>query len=240
MKVLLFGKNSENIKELVEKLGLEVITQNPEVILSFGGDGTLLSSERNYPSVPKLPIRDSLVCKKCSEHGEEVLLKKLLEGKLELKEYSKLETEIENQKLLALNDFVIRNKEPMHSIRFIVSFPQKRESINNKLLIGDGIVVSTPFGSTGYFKSITGQSFEKGFGLAFNNTTEKLEPQFFTEKDEVNFKLVRGQAGLTSDNNPDIFPIAEGSEIIFELSHQKAKIYELESLRCPNCKVTRG
>lgn len=234
MKVLLTGKNSKDINSLVTSLGFEIVAANPDIVISYGGDGTLLYSERMYPGVPKLPIRDSLICIKCPNHDEKFLLKKLLEGKLQLKQYRKLETTVLYQKLYALNDFVIRNITPIHAIRFEI-LPS-----NKKLLIGDGIVVSTPFGSTGYFKSITGQTFEKGWGLAFNNTTEPLSPISFKDNDSLTFKLVRGTATLTFDNNPDIFNIDEGSELVFKLSDKIAKIYELQSLRCPNCKVTRG
>lgn len=242
MRVLLAGKNSKSIEGIVKEAGFEMVNTNPEIIISYGGDGTLLYSERMYPGVPKLPIRDSLVCIKCPDHDEKFLLKKLLEGKLHLKQYRKLKTTVLSrsdklalyQTLYALNDFVIRNITPIHAIRFEI-LPS-----NKKLLIGDGIVVSTPFGSTGYFKSITGQIFEKGFGLAFNNTTSQLAPLFFKEKDTVTFKLVRGEATLSFDNNPDIFNVDEGSELVFKLSDKTAKIYELQSLRCPDCKMTRG
>lgn len=234
MKVLLVGKNVKDIEELIKSQGFEIVTSNPDVIISYGGDGTLLYSERMYPGIPKLPIRDSLVCKRCPRHNEETLLKNLLENKLPSQEYRKLETTFFYKTLLALNDFVIRNTQPMHTIRFQVT------PLKDKLLIGDGIVLSTPFGSTGYFKSITQQTFKEGFGLAFNHTTEKIAPIFFTNEDQVTFKLVRGTATLSFDNNPDIFNIDEGSEITFKLSEKVAKIYGLESLRCPDCVVTRG
>ena len=251
MKVLITGKNSKDLEPTVKQLGFEVVEENPEVIISYGGDGTLLASERQFPGIPKLPTRNDSVSKKCPEHETEILLKKLTQGQLELKEYSKLETKIDLstsseqgvKTLFALNDFVIRNKEPMHSIRFTVtshSHPVPDTGSINNLLIGDGIVISTPFGSSGYFQSITRQTFEGGLGLAFNNTTEKMEPQFFSENDEIIFKLVRGNATLTSDNSPEIYTIPEGSELTFKLSSEKAKIYELDSLRCPNCIVTRG
>lgn len=233
MKVLITGKNSKNIRGLTQEIGFEIVTDNPDVVISYGGDGTLLYSERIYPGVPKLPIRDSLVYNKCSKHDETALLKDLLKGKLKLKEYAKLETTILYQTLTALNDFVIRNVTPIHAIRFQITG-------ENKLLIGDGIVLSAPFGSTGYFKSITGDTFKKNWGLAFNNTTEKLSPLFFKEKDTLTFKLIRGTATLSFDNNPDIFNIDEGSELVFKLSAKVAKIYEPESLRCPDCIVTRG
>ncbi|MDD5147621.1 MAG: hypothetical protein PHV63_03705 [Candidatus Daviesbacteria bacterium] len=245
MKTLLIGKNAKNIIELVKSFGFEIVHSNPDVIISYGGDGTLLYSERIYPGIPKLPVRASSVCKKCPEHDEKTLLKRLLEGRLKTKEYKKLETTILYQTFTALNDFVIRNAQPIHTIRFqvmsVTSHPAlDAGSINNKLLIGDGIVASTPFGSTGYFKSITRQIFKKGWGLAFNNTTEKIPAVFFKDEDTVTFKLVRGAATLSFDNNPDIFKVDEGSELIFKLSNQVARIYEADSLRCPDCEITRN
>lgn len=230
MKILLFGKAAKNIEDHVKNLGSEIVTANPEVIISYGGDGTLLSAEREYPGIPKLPLRNSQICNKCANHGDETILKKLLSGHLELKEYHKLETTLLYKTFYSLNDFVVRNSDPTHTIRF---------TANNKYFIGDGIVVATPFGATGYFESITGQTFTEGFGLAFNNTTEKVPPVFLDDKDTVIFKLERGKATLSFDNSPDIFNIDEGSELVFKLSDKMAKIYEDTSLRCPNCKVIR-
>jgi len=73
MKVLLTGKNSQDIENLLKSLGFEMVKSNPDVIISFGGDGTLLSAEREYPGVPKLPIRNSQFCHKCAEHADEHL-----------------------------------------------------------------------------------------------------------------------------------------------------------------------
>ncbi len=240
MKVLLVGKNTKDIEQLAKNLGFEVITDNPDVVVSFGGDGTLLSAERQFPQIPKLPVRNSQLCIKCIDHQDEKVFKELKEGKLKLKEYKKLETEVLYKKFYALNDFVMRNSDPTHTIRF-------KTSASDTLLIGDGIVVSTPFGSTGYFKSITGKTFEdglpagrQGFGVAFNNTTEQVGPLFLKDGDTVTFQLVRGKATLSFDNSPDIFNIDEGSQLVFKLSNQVAKIYDDTSLRCPNCEVIRG
>lgn len=233
MKVLLVGKNSQNIEELVKQSGFELVSENPDTVISFGGDGTLLHGEIHYPGIPKLPIRDSRFCHKCPDHQDEVLLTKLKNQQLHLKEYTKLETKYKNRNLLALNDFVIRNEHTIHAIRFKIS------SISSQVLIGDGIVASTPFGSSGYFKSITQQTFTNGFGLAFNNTTQKIDPVFLGKDDQVQFKLVRGMAILTFDNSSQVFPVEIGKTITFKMSSQKAKIYD-SSLRCPNCQVIRS
>lgn len=236
MKVFLHGKNSADIEPLVKKLGFDVVSEKPDVIISYGGDGTLLASERKYPGIPKLPIRNSQVCKKCSEHGEKTLLKKLFEGKLELKEYKKLQTNIHGKDIFAINDFVIRNEEPMHAIRFKILTPSPSE-----LFIGDGVVISTPFGSSGYYKSVTKKTFNEGFSLALNNTTADKDASWSVNQDDkVGFQLVRGKGILSFDNSPETFHISEGTTLEFKLSEAVAKIYELESLRCPNCIVKRG
>lgn len=251
MKVMLFGKASKKmnkfspskIEELVRGLNFGIVSKNSDLIITYGGDGTLLSAERQNPGVPKLPLRNNDICKKCPRHQDEVILKKLAEGKLKLKEYKKLETTVFYKKFYALNDFVLRNSDPTHTIRFkmtVPSHPGLDPGPINKLLIGDGIVISTAFGSTGYFKSITGKAFEEGFGVAFNNTTEKVNPLNLGDNDSVAFQLIRGKATLSFDNSPEIFNVDEGSELIFELSEKTAKIYEDTSLRCPNCKVIRG
>lgn len=234
MKVLLYGKHIQDLEKVVKDLSFEVVAKNPDVVISYGGDGTLLSAEREYPDIPKLPVRNNQFCKKCSKHQDEVVLKKLLEGSLNLKEHKKLHINIYGKDLYTLNDFVIRNDDATHTIRF------KTSSTGDKLFIGDGVVISTPFGSSGYFKSITQLTFDKGSGLAFNNTTEKNDPLYFSEGQTLEFQLIRGKAVLSFDNSPDKFSIPEGTTLSFGSSDQVAKIYEDTSLRCPDCKVIRG
>lgn len=212
---------------------------NPDIVISYGGDGTLLTSERIYPGIPKLPIRDSRICHKCLNHTDAVVLKKLLDKKLRLKEHRKLHTNIKGKDLFALSDFVVRNSKPIHTIRFKI---KKNNTEINKIFIGDGVVAATPFGSTGYFKSITNTSFKYGFALAFNNITEKKEPIYLQEdkKSTVELELKRGQATLSFDNSPEIINLKEGIKLLFDKSNKLAKIYEDTSLRCPNCRLTQG
>lgn len=228
MKVLLFGKKSDQIKPLITDF--EIVEKDPDVVITYGGDGTLLSAESKFPSVPKLAIRDNTICIKCQNHKDEKVLTDLQKDKLKLFEINKLEAHFQNKKLLAINDFVVRNSLQMHAVRFKVN-------CLDELIIGDGVVVATAFGSTGYFKSITRKTFTKGFGLAFNNTTEPLKPIYFNQ-DTIKVTIIRGPACLTYDNNPQSFELTKGSEIIFKPSSEKLSIYE-SSLTCQNCKVAR-
>lgn len=237
MKVLPFGKNSETISHLIPEYGLELVTDKPEVIISYGGDGTLLAAERKFPGIPKLPIRDSKVCKKCSLHTTENLLSELSEGKIKLEEFPKLEAKIGDGSLVAINDLVIRNSTPIHALRF-------RVYINSKLLlpeviIGDGVIFTTVFGSTGYYQSITRKNISEGFAMAFSNTTFPVEPVKFKKEDHIKVEIIRGPGTLSSDNNPKFYALKENDQVLIQGAQHNAQIYVEKTLRCENCVVLR-
>lgn len=235
MKVLLYGKNAQDLLELAHSLDLEVVSQNPQVVISYGGDGTLLSSERQFPQIPKLAIRDSKVCKKCSDHTEDQLLNALIKDRLKLQSFPKLEASLKTYKFLALNDIVIRNSTPIHAIRFQVKLNGRL--IPPDIVIGDGVVAATPFGSSGYYQSITKKTFLSGFALAYNNVTVPLPPVHFGPKDRISVILIRGPANLSFDNQPHLTNLKEQDEVMIKASLRKAYIYQPELLRCRKCQL---
>ena len=62
-RIAIVGKNAEAIRPMVEEAGLVVVEQEPELVASYGGDGTLMVAEHVYPGVPKVILKDSLICK---------------------------------------------------------------------------------------------------------------------------------------------------------------------------------
>lgn len=236
MKVSLFGKNSDSIRHLIFQFGLELVDDKPEVIISYGGDGTLLSAERKFPGIKKLPIRDSNVCKKCPHHETETLLEALTQGKLNFQEFPKLEAKFASEDILAINDIVIRNSTPMHALRFRIL--KNNEPIKTDVFIGDGIVATTPFGSTGYYQSITRTTIDKGFAIAFNNSTKQTDPLEFNHNDEIKLVVVRGPGNLSSDNSSKILFLREGDEVKIFPSPHNARIF-MDTLRCSDCVILR-
>ncbi len=237
IKIGLFGKNSDSIRHLIPEYGLQLVEDQPDVLISYGGDGTLLSAERKYPSIPKLPIRDSKVCKKCPLHTTEHLLQELSEGKIKLENYPKLEAKFNGEDVLSLNDLSLRNSIPIHALRLRVYINGKLTK--PELIIGDGVVFTTVFGSTGYYKSITRQTINKDFAIAFNNTTETIEPIEFSKADEIKVEIVRGPGTLSSDNNPKLFTLKEGDTVYISPSAHNAQIYVEKTLRCSDCIILR-
>lgn len=235
MKVYLYGKNAKDLLNLAKSLGMEVVSKNPEVVISYGGDGTLLSSERQYPQIPKLAIRDSKVCKKCSDHTQDQLLNALIKGQLKLQSFPKLEAKLEGRQFLALNDIVIRNTTPIHAIRFQIKLNGRL--LPPEIVIGDGVVATTPFGSSGYYQSITKKTFLAGFALAYNNATVSLPPIFFGPQDSVSVVIIRGPANLSFDNEPNLTKLKRQDEVVIKASLKQALIYQPEILRCQKCQL---
>lgn len=248
IKVGLFGKNSDSIRHLIPEYGLTLVEDHPDVLISYGGDGTLLSAERKYPGIPKLPIRDSKVCKKCPIHTTEHLLQELAEGKILLEEYPKLQAKVHGEEITALNDLVIRNSVPMHALRFRVylnkqslPFAEAKDGklVRPEVIIGDGVVATTVFGSSGYYQSITRKTISENFALAFNNTTFPVENIKFAKGDQIKVEIVRGPGTLSSDNNPKLITLKESDAVIIHASAHDARIYVEKTLRCNDCVVLR-
>lgn len=215
------------MKQLLKKKKLVYVTKKPDFVISLGGDGTLFYAERKYPEVPKMMIRDSKVCKKCIGDNNETILDFIRLNAYTLKESMKLEASFKNKRVVAVNDIVIRNKNPNQAIRFDVMIDNKTIQ---KEVIGDGLIIATPFGSTAYYQSSTRQSFNEGIGLAFNNTTADLEPINLKENQTIKVKLLRGDAHITNDNDSKINVLKEGSTITIKKHKSHMKLIQIEGL----------
>jgi len=221
MKVLIFGKESDLIIDLVKRSGFEIVQKDPEIIVSYGGDGTLMHSEFEFPSVPKLVLKGSRICKLCANFPNEEILERVKNGKYKVEEFMKLEAALNGKKLSALNDIVIHNGDPRHAIRYRMSVNGKE--IGNEI-IGDGLVMATPLGSTGYYRSITDSFFEVGIGVAFNNSTEQSDHMVLREDSVISVKVARGPAIVYADNQSDSITLGEEEELIVKKSEKTAKI----------------
>ena len=228
MKILISGRDKKTISfsnKLANKFdNLKISNKKPEIIISLGGDGTYLYNERKYPGIPKLLVRDRSICKLCSIYdfkNIDFILNKLNQKKFTILEAVKLSCKFKNKELIGVNDIVIRNKFQYEAIRFNLDINKKSESTN---LIGDGIVASTSFGSTGYFNNISNTSFTNGFGIAFNNVSEKKKSLFLDENDIIEFTLLRSEAFVSADNNKEMFTMKKNDKAIISKSKDKAFI----------------
>ncbi|MEW6617395.1 MAG: hypothetical protein AB1333_03175 [Patescibacteria group bacterium] len=225
MKVLVFKTpKSEEITKIVKEFGFEIVSGSPDIVISYGGDGTLMRAEHMYPGIPKLPLRASAVCKLCSSASNNEVLEKVGQDKYSIEEFWKLNVTAHGKMYVGVNDVIVHNKDPRHAIRYDVS-------VNNKKIlegvIGDGVVVATPFGSTGYYRSITDSYFEVGMGLAFNNSTEQSDHIVLKENSVIKITIARGPAIVYVDNRKESIELSDGDFAEIRKSEQVAKIIKV-------------
>ncbi|UCE95617.1 MAG: NAD(+)/NADH kinase [Candidatus Bathyarchaeota archaeon] len=222
--VLLVSQNeTSEVRSLLIKGGFKLVERNPDFIVCYGGDGTVLFAERNFPQIPKLIIKRTKICRKCDYTFYDMnnVISKIRDEKFVIKKEIKIETRIKNEKLIGLNEIQVHTKLPIYAIRFSVSVGKQR--FEN--LIGDGVIVATPFGSTGYYKSTGGKQFEEGLGVAFNNLHNKNVESFVVDGDSlVEVKMNRGPAWVLADNNERFLQLESDDAITIKKSESLANL----------------
>ncbi|HLD43326.1 MAG TPA: hypothetical protein VJB08_05070 [Candidatus Nanoarchaeia archaeon] len=223
MKVRIISKSAQARKKFQKALQAGGIKESnrPDIIISLGGDGTFLYAERKYPGIPKFLYRDQSICNTCSNADVVEMVKLLKDGDYTIDSHKKIRATLKGKSWLAVNDIILRNEKPNEAIRFSVFINGKEQYPN---MIGDGIVVATPFGSAAYFKSITKWSFGKGLGIAFNNVTSDQPSVVVQDSARITFRLDRGSACLAADNNPSIARLSQGDSVKIQPTNHTASI----------------
>ena len=171
--------------------------------------------------IPKLLVKRTNICRKCDYtlNQLENVLPKIRDGKFKLQKEIKIKTEVGTKKLIGLNELQIHAKLPIYAIRFSLSVNGKK--IND--LIGDGIIIATPFGSTGYYASTGGKPFKKGIGISFNNLhTKKVESFTVSEDSLVKVRINRGPALILADNYERFIELKDNDLILISRSENVA------------------
>ena len=239
VRVHLIGKNASDLVPVLARLDVEV-TDDPaaaDLHVTYGGDGTLIGAESRWPGKPKLPMRDDRACQKCENHTNERILDRLVRGELKPTHLIKLDAIVRGERLQGMNDILMRNEDVRSAVRFVVHVNDERVTDE---MIGDGLVASTPFGSSAYFRSITTTTFRAGIGLAFNNCTEFLNHLVLREDDVVRLEIVRGPAQLTADNVDRILHLDAGDDLVIRRSDETASVLSVDGMRCSLCRYTNA
>ena len=241
LKVRLVGRNCADLLPLLRRYPIELLPEKskarPQLVISSGGDGSLLGAERDYPGIPKCPIRDRANNPKCALHAEEKILKELFAGTLPAQSLPRIVATLpDGTELAGLNDIVVSRKNLLATIRYRI---WQDGRMLRPQVIADSLIVSTSFGSTGYFRSITRGDFQHGIGVACNNP---LDGEIFTvlpEETALEVELLRGPAVVMADNNPRLVSLETGARIGIRLSRERTLVYGLEAFRCQECYLLR-
>ena len=231
MDVLLYGQEAEKLRPLIEKsAGLRLVSKTPETVVCFGGDGTLLAAERLWPGVPKVPLRNSRRGIRCISGPPDGVIAQLAAGRLVPHPQLKLACDVEfadssrpAQHTVALNEISGHMGRVTSSLRFRVWFDGRPYgTARDHEFIGDGFVVSSPFGSTAYFNQITHGVFLQGIGVAFKYTNEQTTHVIVTEGTVVRVQITRGPAMLAHDSAPDIIDADTGDTLTIRRAEEQA------------------
>lgn len=204
-----------------KKHGAVITKKNPDFIITYGGDGTILDASRKF-AAPIVPIKKSEICALCMHYSADTIqyiLRRLEKREFRIKSHKKIEAVVGKRKLEALNEVQVRSSDPRTALRF--SLYHGKKPMN---LIGDGIVASTPFGSTGYFSALGYPAFRSGVKIGFNNTKPRHAAIFVKKK--CTLKVLRDSAVIYADNNPVSITAKKGSVITIKASKKKTSFVE--------------
>jgi len=227
MKVAICSVEKGKVKKVLVKHDFQIVEKNPDFVLCYGGDGTVLYAERTYPTVPKLIVKPKFKAFRRFDYLENQLdkiLEKIKRENYVLIEEMRLTALYKNNRLTALNEIQVHTRLPLRAIRFSVNTDGKK--FEN--LIGDGVIVATPFGSTGYYFATGGRPFKEGIGISFNNLhTEKISSFILPEDSRIKIKIIRDSALLLADNNPKYFRLKDGDKVIVQKSEENARFIQV-------------
>lgn len=235
-RVALFGDQSENLMPLLRRFdGLTVSEQHPDVVICYGGDGTLLAAELEWPGVPKAPILNSRRGHRCIPRAPEEVIEALAADRLVRNAYMKLECAVFAAKqtcdpdfnLTCLNEINVHMGRINSAVRFKL-WVNGEPFENGVEIVSDGFVVCTAFGSTAYFKAITKGIFTRGMGVAFKATTYPVNHLVLPQEAEVTLQITRGPAMLAFDNSTEYVNLERNDRLVVRKHAQSAVIMTCE------------
>lgn len=211
--------------ERIEEAGLEINEKDPELIVSIGGDGTLLSAFHKYqsllPSVRFVGIHTGHLgfYTDWRDYELDELIRSLKQDKGESVSYPLLDVRVEYQSgeeetFIALNEAVLKKMDGTMVCDIFV----KEELFET--FRGDGVCVATPTGSTGFSKSLG--------GAVIHPRTEALQ---LTEMASINNRVYR------TLSSPMV--IAKDEWIVIQPHQEEELILSVDHLTFPERKIKR-
>lgn len=222
----------------------DLIPEGTQCILVLGGDGTLLQAARDvmHREIPMLGMNLGTLgfLAEVDRHSIRSALDQLMNDDYEIEERMMLTGTVyrDNQIIgrdVALNDIVICREGPLRVVRFI-------NYVNNEYLNSynaDGIIISTPTGSTGYSLSCGGPIVSPS---AVMTLMTPIAPHalntrsiIFPAEDVITVELGEGrrqdqEKGLASFDGDTVIPMKTGDRIVIRKASVSIRILKLNHL----------
>jgi NAD+ kinase len=153
---LYIDKSSNNKNENFTVLEQKEYVNKVDIVVVFGGDGTLLNAARKYLNfdIPILGINMGNVgfLTDISTDNFEKTFKEVLDGNYKIEERNLVSAKFGNNHLYGLNEVVIHSGAYAQLMRY-------RLNVNDRVVYeqrSDGLIIATPTGSTAYALSAGG------------------------------------------------------------------------------------
>ena len=147
--------NARDYFQAIETAPTNHVFEWCDIVVSFGGDGTMLDTVRNLTEErPILGINMGKIgfLTEVDENGIDFAVKCLKENNFNIETRTLLKTNIDGKEYFALNEIIVNNQDTCH----ISSFNIDLDEVRADTVRSDGILVSTPTGSTAYSLSCNG------------------------------------------------------------------------------------
>ena len=215
----------------------ESIPKDVDCALVLGGDGTMIRAARELGehSIPLLGINLGTLGYLAEVEVKDLkdALTFLLQGKPDIEERMMIEGTVEHVvKDVAINDIVLTRQGGLRIVQFAVY-------VNGILLntyLADGLIISTPTGSTGYNLSAGGPVVEPTASIfvltpicshALNTSSIVL-----SAKDRIEIEVCRGRYGreehvLLNFDGTDGIPLVTGNRVCIQKAKATTKLVKL-------------
>jgi NAD+ kinase len=225
----LYAQFDSQLQSKIKVLSVDEFEKFADVVLSFGGDGTILSAARSMIG-SETPIMGFNVGKlgflaEFSVNELEKSLDDLLSGNYRVVDRTMLEAETDGRMIYALNDFVIEKKASSRMITI--------HAYANSHYIGDyrsdGLIVTTPTGSTAYSLSCGGPIIAPATQVICLTPicphSLTLRPLVMPDTNEITLKVnsPTGQVSLVADGQSESI-LNNGDSVRFKKSDAFVKL----------------
>jgi NAD+ kinase len=207
-----FVEDSSDYKnDSLTVLSHDEFTSKIDLIIVFGGDGTLLGSARRYLkfNIPILGINMGTVgfLTDIKIEDFESVIKDIIDGNCKIEERNLVSATFNNTTVYGLNEIVIHSGAYTQLMRY-------RLSVNEKVVYeqrSDGLIIATPTGSTAYALSAGGPIIHPELDvwtiLPMLPQSISSRPFVISSNEQVKVNLLRGpleSAKICADGQEDI------------------------------------
>ena len=218
---------SQQFYNLAKNYKLVEDNKTPTLIISIGGDGTLLeafhSNQHRLEEVALLGIHTGHLGFYADWKPDqlETITSLIATQSMKTIEYPLLKVKIKtndhnNYEYLALNEFTVKNLEKTLVMKIKINHE------DFEMFRGDGLCISTPSGSTGYNKGLG--------GAIIHPSLESIQVSEMASINNRVYRTIGSPLVLPKHHHIDLFPQYQG-EIRFTLDHlsmQMKDIYSIE------------